>query len=114
MDVQTNKESESVQKDNDLRGKIYKGKKGEYKIFEYVNRGGIGTIWKANRISSINENGEIVPIGNEEQDTVAIKILHSNDFDLSDIAHWERFEREIVHGEGFNHSNLVKVLDGIY
>jgi len=96
--------AETSQVNNNLKGKIYKGQKGEYQILDSVPIGeGATSIVK--KAAVIDEQGK------PSKEIVAIKIFNSSRFDLSHPVYKNRVVREKEHGPQLNHDNLIKVID---
>ena len=79
-----------------MKGQILQGNCGKYRVGTLLGEGGIGQVW-----SAVNIQSDV---------KVAIKVLHSTRFELSDVV-YNRFVRETVHGSLISHENLVSIID---
>jgi len=78
------------------RGDLLQGAEGSYIIKSVIDRGGVGAVFKGQRVS--------------DGAPVAIKVLHGGRFPLTDVAR-ERFRREIRNTLRLKHPYLVQAYD---
>lgn len=78
------------------RGNILKGQDGTYIVDSLIDQGGLGAVYKANRVA--------------DRLRVAVKILHGGRFPLTDVAQ-ERFRAEINRALTLKHPYFVEAYD---